>query len=62
MTSIQILLFITVQFNLIAHQVDISTAFLNCGLDHEIYMQVQMGFSEITGKICILNKSLYGLK
>ena len=62
MTTIRVLLFLSVQFNLIAHQVDVSTAFLNGDLDHEIYMYPPMGFSDKFGRVCRLNKSLYGLK
>jgi hypothetical protein len=44
---------------------DITTAFLYGDLQEEIYMRIPEGCavkSEMTGKVCKLNKSLYGLK
>ena len=50
--------------NLEIHQMDLKTAFLNCDLDEEIYMEQLEGFI-VPGqekKVCRLVKSLYGLK
>ena len=46
------------------HQMDVTTAFLNGELDHEIYMEQPKGFiDEIhPDYVCKLKKSLYGLK
>ena len=62
MTTIRIVLFLAVQLGLIAHQVDIKTAFLNAELDHTIYMQSPLGFNNDNSYVCKLKKSLYGLK
>lgn len=50
--------------NLIIHQIDVKTAFLNSDLEEEIYMNQPQGFI-IHGqenKVYELVKSLYGLK
>ena len=62
MTTIRIMLFLSVQFNLIAHQMDVCTAYLNSHLDHTIYMSTPDGFCNDKSLVCKLNKSLYGLK
>ncbi len=48
--------------NLEIHNMDVETAFLNGDLEEEIYMEVPEGFDEMKGKVCKLNKTLYGLK
>lgn len=64
-TSIRSLMQIAVQHDLILHQMDVKTAYLNAPIDCEIYMEQAEGF-EVTGKesrlVYKLNKSLYGLK
>ncbi|GJR13592.1 retrovirus-related pol polyprotein from transposon TNT 1-94 [Tanacetum coccineum] len=63
-TSIRTLIAIATIHNLIIHQMDVKTAFLNGELDEEIYMQQPEGFV-VKGqehKVCKLLKSLYGLK
>ena len=60
--SIRILFALSVQFDLVVHQLDVVTAFLNGSLDEEIYMAVPSGVSAPHGMVCKLNKSLYGLR
>nr|GEU44869.1 zinc finger, CCHC-type [Tanacetum cinerariifolium] len=44
-------------------QLDVKTSFLHGNLEETIYMRQLPGFEEGTGnKVCLLNKSLYGLK
>ena len=46
------------------HQMDVKTAFLNGGLEEEIYMKQPEGFSSSASVhlVCKLNKSINGLK
>jgi len=50
--------------DLVVHQMDVKTAFLNGDLEEEIYMSQPKG-CEVPGwenKVCKLRKSLYDLK
>ena len=63
-SAIRTLLAFAVNNNMIVHQMDVVTAFLNGELQEEIYMQQPPGY-EVPGKenlVCKLKKSLYGLK
>lgn len=62
MTTIRIVMFLCVQFGLIAHQLDVCTAYLNSDLDHIVLMEPPKGFCNDKTLVCRLNKSLYGLK
>ena len=66
MSSVRMLMQHAVQNDMITHQMDVKTAYLNAPIDCDIYMQQPEGF-ETLGKngeklICKLKKSLYGLK
>ena len=63
-SSIRALLAFAVQNNMIIHQMDVVTAFLNGTLDEEIYLEQPPGYI-MEGKenlFCELKQSLYGLK
>ena len=63
-TTIRILIAIASSHNLLVHQMDVKTPFLNGDLDEEIYMNQPEGFIVLgqEQKVCKLIKSLYGLK
>lgn len=61
-TTFRFLLALSNQFDLLIHQMDVKTAFLNGNLKEEIYMQVPPGVTAPKGYVCKLNKALYGLK
>ena len=63
-SSIRTLLAFAIQNNMVVHQMDVVTAFLNGKLDENIYMRQPEGYVQ-PGKehlVCKLQKSLYGLK
>ena len=71
MESVRAMLALTIQFNLILHQMDVETAFLQADLHEEIYMKIPQGFELILPNnllpdpkiYCLrLHKSIYGLK
>ena len=66
MTSIRTVMQIAAQNDLILHQMDVKTAYLNAPIDCEIYMEQPDGFRKngVNGEKLVykLNKSLYGLK
>ena len=66
MTSVRVLVQKAAQENLILHQMDVKTAYLNAPIDCEIYMEQPEGYEvrSHTDKklVCKLERSLYGLK
>ena len=65
MSSIRILMQVAAEFNLIVHQMDVKTAYLNAPIDVEIYVKQPEGYEIKNGAevfVLKLNKSLYGLK
>lgn len=61
MTTIRALIAIAAQENLLLHQIDVKTAFLNSPLDDEIYVEQPVGYAQ-GDLVCKLNKCIYGLK
>jgi hypothetical protein len=64
MTTIHVLVALATCNDLLIHQMDVNTTFLNGELDEEIYMKQPYGFV-VRGqenKVCRLKKYLYGLK
>ena len=66
MSSIRIMMQIATNMNLIIHQMDVKTAFLNAPIDVEIYVKQPDGYEVRDSKgdmlVLRLKKSLYGLK
>ncbi|KAL0301466.1 UNVERIFIED_CONTAM: Retrovirus-related Pol polyprotein from transposon TNT 1-94 [Sesamum radiatum] len=63
-STIRLLIALASIHNLVIHQMDVKTAFLNGDLDEEVYMKQLEGFIMPSNKhkVCKLVKSLYGLK
>jgi hypothetical protein len=64
LTTIRVLLSLAASYDLLIHQIDIKTTFLNGELEEEIYMTQLDGFV-VKGqeeKVCKLLRSLYGPK
>ncbi|GJS06781.1 zinc finger, CCHC-type containing protein [Tanacetum coccineum] len=63
-TTIRLLLALAAINNLVIHQMDVKTSFLNGDLDEEVYMRQPEGFIMPGNehKVCKLVKSVYGLK
>ena len=66
LNSIKMLLQVALEYDLIIHQMDVKTAYLNADIDYEIYIEQPEGFIKTNEKgekyVLKLNKSLYGLK
>ena len=60
--SIRVLMAIVNMYDLELEQMDVKTAFLHGELEETIYMQQPEGFVKDNTKVCLLKKSLYGLK
>nr|GEU35962.1 zinc finger, CCHC-type [Tanacetum cinerariifolium] len=63
-TTIRLLLALAAIHNLVIHQMDVKTTFLNGDLEKEVYMKQPKGFVMPGNehKVCKLVKSLYGIK
>lgn len=61
-TSLRIMFALAVKLKLKIHQVDAITAFLQGDLEEEIYMEQPEAYNDNSGRVCRLNKAIYGLK
>lgn len=63
-TSIRMLLSLVIERGLELEQLDVKTAFLHGHLDETIYMKQPEGYTQKGNEemVCLLKKSLYGLK
>lgn len=61
-SSIRYLISIAAEYDLDIYQMDVVTAFLHGELSDELYMKQPEFFDDQTGRVCRLNKSIYGLK
>lgn len=61
-STIRILFSLANEFDLNIDHVDVTTAFLNGNLNEVIYMEQPEGFGSNNDKVCLLQKSIYGLK
>lgn len=61
-TSLRMLFALAAQENLALQTFDVKTAFLYGDLKEEVYMTIPEGYPEEKGKICKLEKALYGLR
>ena len=62
METVRIGFAIVAHLDLNVYQFDVQTAFLNGKLKEEIYMRVPKGISNQAGKVCKLDRAIYGLK
>jgi hypothetical protein len=61
-TSVRVLLAVAASRHWSLCQMDVKNGFLNGDLSEEVYMQLPLGLSHPTNKVCRLRRALYGLK
>lgn len=61
-SSIRLLIAMAVKYDLKIEQMDVVTAFLHGDVKETIYMKQPEAYSDGSNKVCLLIKSLYGLK
>ena len=66
MSSLRVFLQIAASLQLLVHQMDVRTAYLNAELDREVFVRQPQGYEVLDEEgnpfVCRLKKSLYGLK
>lgn len=62
MESLRMMFAIAASRKLKMQQFDVKTAFLNGELEENIFMKQPAGFEDGSGRVCLLKKSIYGLK
>ena len=62
MNSIRIILAVCAECDYQMEHLDVDTTFLNIVLTDNVYMEVSLGVNNTQGKVCQLNKAIYGLK
>jgi len=60
--TVRTLLAVAAVEKMVMKQFDVSTAFLYGDLSEDIYMQQPEGYEDGTNRVCLLKRSLYGLK
>lgn len=61
-SSVRILFAVAAIMKMKVHQMDVKTAFLHGDIEETIYMQQPPCYEDGTKKVCLLKKSLYGLR
>lgn len=61
-SSVRLLIALAVQKKMKIHQMDAVTAFLQGDLDEDIFMEQPEGYDDGSGRVCKLNRAVYGLK
>ena len=60
--TLRVILALAAILGLALYQLDVQSAYLNGKIDKEIYMEQPEGFNDNSGRVCLLRRSIYGLK
>ncbi|CAH2092873.1 unnamed protein product [Euphydryas editha] len=61
-STMRVLFCIANELDMEIEHVDVTTAFLHGNLEEQIFMEQPVGFETDKDKVCLLNKSIYGLR